>query len=232
MSRAAVEKLERLLKRVQERSAAPRLRAVEAPRELTESQTVSSVPPEPETLPPAAALPAAPASVPGLGSAPTLENLAPAPEPARKAASITPLEAAMEQLPTGSDLDEGSGPLQVSALAQPITMETRVRPPQDLAVTERPGADEAAPPPIELTQPARPKAHREATIAFETEQPETTQRELRPVGEPPAPSAPTQVIEPQAPVDAAPARVVAEARIETPKSFGELLDLSLSLRPR
>ena len=80
MGQAAVDKLERLLKRVQERAAAPRLRAVErpVPVEAGGPPTLSSVPPEPETLPPIA--PKAPA----LGSAPTLENLAPAVEPPRK----------------------------------------------------------------------------------------------------------------------------------------------------
>jgi len=46
-------------------------------------------------------------------------------------------------------------------------------------------------------------------------------------------TAPSARIEPQAPAVAAPVmRAVSQARIETPKTFGELLEQTLSLRPR
>lgn len=110
---------------------------------------------------------------------------------------------------------------------------------QDVMVTHRP---EAGPGdfdmPIELTQPAKkPQTPREPTIEFETAKVRISAREARTMVEaPPAEAplaAPSQTIE-ATPLTqgAAPARVVSPARIDAPKTFGELLERSLALRPR
>lgn len=214
MSRARIEKLEALLKRVEARRAAPRLQVIPQP------------PPQPMKAAPivepvSASLPA-PAFEPA--------TLPPVQEPARKSVSMTPLEDAMAQL-------DNSGPLPLEALSEPIPAPRRESLPQPF-----PEEAESAEQPIELTQPARKTGLREPTLAFET--PKLAARELRPIGEPPAElraappevvvaplTAPSQTIQATALPKAQPARVVSPARIAVAKTFGELLDVSLSLRP-
>ncbi|HEX6241461.1 MAG TPA: hypothetical protein VFZ61_11225 [Polyangiales bacterium] len=236
MSSARISKLEALLRRVEERRQQPRLHAV-SPRES--SPTV----PDLERVAPASqrsSLPSPAASEPiELPTSPPA-----AIEPPRKQPSISPLETAMAQL-------DDSGPLELPA---PVVSRAEPRAPApagpDMLVTHRPGAEplelEA---PVELTQPKRPHVEREPTIEFETAKVRVNARELRAVGEPmgspapagPAPSAgsppaplsaPSQTLE-AAPLPSAaqPARAISAARVEAPKTFGELLDLSLALRP-
>lgn len=123
-------------------------------------------------------------------------------KPAKPPAS--PLEDAMALL-------DQSGPLDVQALAEPIAM----KPASDARPAEWPRAPEppARPRPPEPEPPVAPLA-------------------AAPV-EPSPLTAPTQSIEPS-PLSAAvaPARVVSTVRVEAPRSFGELLELSLALRPR
>jgi hypothetical protein len=235
MSSARISKLEALLRRVGERAQQPRLHAVSAASPRESSPTV----PDLERV----ATPSQRSSLPSRAPSdhPDLPTTPPAAiEPPRKVPSISPLETAMAQL-------DDSGPLELPAPVVSLA-EPRAPGPQDMLLTHRPEAEplerEA---PVELTQPKRPPAEREPTIEFETAKVRVHARELRAVGEPmggpaagssaalpPAPlSAPSQTLEaaplPQA---AQPAHTVSAARVEAPKTFGELLDLSLALRPR
>jgi hypothetical protein len=91
---------------------------------------------------------------------------------------------------------------------------------------------------VELVQP-KVQGPREPTIQFDTgvKANPLTQRDLKPAGlvEPPSDApltAPTHKLEPAPlPAHAAPARAVSSAHREVAKTFGELLELSLALRP-
>jgi hypothetical protein len=251
MSSGSIQKLNALLKRVEERRVQPRLVARPAalsPARAAPAHTTlagvgaasdsdlfaATIPPEAPTIAPAASLPPA-------ARTPSLRPETAAGEAARRGPA-SPLEDAMAQLGAGR---EDSGPLQVEpmaatpirSLARPSLAEPQVN--QDLVLTHRP---EAGPgdhgPIVELIQPKAPTV-REPTLQFDTgvKANPLTQRDLKPagLGEPVAESpltAPTEKLEP-APLSAhaAPARVVSSARRETAKTFGELLELSLALRP-
>jgi hypothetical protein len=252
MSSARVQKLNALLARVQERRVQPRRLNV-APAEARAPQPAPAAPlPQPVAAPPVAPVATVP---PQGGSAPSLRP-DPGQEAARRAPASSPLEDAMAQFGANR---EDSGPLTMEPLASPIhtpartpihTMERPSEPVnQDLLLTHRPEAGSLPPGPIvELVQA---KHHpREPTLQFETavRVNPPTQRDLKPVAlaEPPA-AAPVKFVEPAPEVQAggpthkiepepiaaqaAPVRVVSSARLDAPKTFGELLDLSLSLRP-
>lgn len=261
MSQARISKLQSLLKRVETRKVAPRLQVVaEALKSAAPAAAAPSLDFEelaPDTLPPTAEPPRkAPSSSPlesALGqlddSGPLqVQALAEPIAPARRediapaafappAPSVAPF-APPQAVPTA----------QPPAPAISVSMPT-ASVPQDMLLTHRP---EAGPSdfdmPIELTQPAkkpqapapteaRPQAPREPTIEFETAKVRVSAREARtmveasPVDAPLA--APSQTIEAAAFAQgAAPARAVSAARVEAPKTFGELLERSLALRPR
>ena len=230
MSSARIDKLKTLLRRVEERRTQPRLHAVSAREtsatvpDLVRAEPLHAEPPRAE--PPRAA--PAPARAPS--PAPLLESIEPptmppvSAEPPRKAGvSITPLESAMSQL-------DDSGPLQLE-------------PAPAARAGGLPAADMLDEAPVELTQPKRtPERAREPTIEFETAKVRVHARELRAVGEPMAAppaqaeapvSGPSHTFEPTPPAqDAQPVRSVSAARAEAPKTFGELLQQSLALRPR
>jgi hypothetical protein len=160
----------------------------------------------------------------------------PTQEAARRGPASSPLEDAMAQFGANR---EDSGPLMVESLSSPIHTIDRPSEPvnQDLLLTHRPAAGSLPPGPIvELVQA---KHHpREPTLQFETavKVNPPTQRDLKPAGlgealEAPL-AGPSHKLEP-APILAqgAPVRIVSSARQEAPKTFGELLELSLSLRP-
>jgi hypothetical protein len=239
MSSARVQKLEALLRRVEARSAQPRLHALSTressptvpdleravppgSRSSLPSPTFASEPPEPETMPPAAGI-----------------------QQPRKEPSISPLETAMARLDDSRPL-ELSAPTPVVSLAEPKGPASL---PQDMLLTHRPEAEPEHELPVELTQPKRAPVEREPTIEFETAKVRVHARELRAVGEPMATppaaapgsaagvppvalSAPSQTLEAAPLPQAQPARSVSAARVEAPKTFGELLDQSLALRPR
>lgn len=268
MSSARIDKLKGLLARVEQRRAQPRLRAVPtpvaaAPAPLVEESFAEDNFDDDElfakTDPPPALL---------------VTEKKPAKAPA------SPIEDALALL-------DGSGPLDVQSLAEPIAMksagEPRAEPPAaeraperaadptprapepayksrlsepDPFVTERPGANPSMPAVEFRPAPsgARPGGSvREPTLRFDTgveaapeaqieiggleSEPPTTPppaAEARLQSEPPQPlSAPSQVVEAETLSSAvAPARAVSAPRIELPKSFCDLLELSLSLRPR
>jgi hypothetical protein len=211
-SSARLEKLKSLLKRVEERRVKPRLHAVAAPRaagRAAEEERFAAPPPA-------------------------------APEPARPAAK-SPLEDAMG--------DFGTDALDVRALAEPITTPRGVpRAPEPAAPREPEPLVTYRPEPVSM--PARPSLPSGAPIApvvplqlatasTNVSSKVTLEFGVPRVELPPAPvpvgdlAAPTQTIQ-SAPLagKAPPARAVSAARVETPKSFGELLELSLALRPR
>lgn len=244
-----LQKLNALLKRVEERRAQPRLAAVApvsaarpaaipAPAAKDSDLFAATVPPETPTIAPAAA------SLPPAVPVPAPASLRPEPGE-RRAPSASPLEDAMAQLGA-----EDSGPLQVPAPAAPARLPARPSLPdrpslaeplvnQDLVLTHRPEAGPLPEGPIvELIQ-AKTTTPREPTIEFDTgvKANPLTQRDLRPAGLEPMPvelplSAPTQKVEPLPLLaHAPPAKVVSGARQEAAKTFGELLEQSLSLRP-
>jgi hypothetical protein len=212
-SSARLEKLKSLLKRVEERRVKPRLHAVAAPRaagRAAEEERFAAPPPA-------------------------------APEPARPAAK-GPLEDAIG--------DFGTDALDVRALAEPITTPKGVpRAPEPAAAREpeplvtyrpEPLSMPAARPSLPTGSPIAPVVPIQlATASTNVSSKVTLEFGVPRVELPPAPvpvgdlAAPTQTIE-SAPLAgrAPPARVVSAARVETPKSFGELLELSLALRPR
>jgi hypothetical protein len=238
---ARIQKLTALLKRVEERRAQPRLAAVaapvlaaapaNAPPAQDSDLFAATIPPEAPTIAPPASPPPAVAAAPSMRPEPSADS-------PRRVPSMSPLEDAMAHLGSSED----SGPLHVQPLATPIhTIERRSLPGpqinQDLVLTHRPEAGPAPEGPIvELVQP-KASGPREPTLQFDTgvQANPLTQRDLKPVGlvEPPAESplaGPTQKLAPL-PLRAPPARVVSDARREAEKTFGELLELSLSLRP-
>lgn len=257
MSQSRLQKLNALLKRVEERRAQPRLHAVRG----AQAAPVTSGAPAAAAKAPAAtpvrepsvvsALPSAPPTVaPAAGPPPSAPSVSPASTPSeapRRGPSSSPLEDAMVQFGANR---EDSGPLTIESLASPINTlerpsEAEPRVNQDLVLTHRPEAGSLPGPLVEFVQP-RPHAHREPTLQFDTgvRANPLTEVELKsePVSAPvvDAPgagrdaqlSAPTQRLEPQPlTAHAPPVRVVSGARQESAKTFGELLDLSLSLRP-
>lgn len=259
MSTARLDRLRALLTRVEQRKAQPRLRAVPsaAPQPLAVASIAKAPPPEDEelsfdTIPPAAE----PATVPPAAAAPSVQPLAPQPArtplPSRPAAT-SPIEEAVAQLP---ERVEDSGPLEVQALAEPITTpeereehDTEPPPPPPafdphVMVTHRPDAKLSLPDIELIGAPAAPtfvqagptfvppSGGREPTLEFATG-PKAAPRAIE-VGtaEPILLQAPSATIEASLPSVAQAARAVSQVRIEAPKSFGELLELSLSLRPR
>jgi hypothetical protein len=215
-SSVRLEKLKSLLKRVEERRAKPRLHAVAAPR---------------------AAAPAARTTEELFAAPPPA-----APEPARPAAK-SPLEDAIGDFGTDA-LDA-----RARALAEPITTPKGVpRAPEPVAPREPEPLVTYRPEPVSM--PARPSLPTGAPIApvvplqIATASTNLSSKVTLEFGVPrielpPAPvpvgdlPGPTQTIE-SAPLagKASPARAVSAAHVETPKSFGELLELSLALRPR
>lgn len=239
MSSARVQKLNALLSRVQERRVQPRLSNVALnvpavqPRAPSPAQAAPAhMAPTPQPLAPVASVPAPAATLPPAGSAPSMR-----PDEAPRRPASSPLEDAMAQFGANR---EDSGPLMVESLSSPIHTIERPSEPvnQDLLMTHRPAPGSQPPGPIvELVQPKHQP--REPTLQFETavRANPPTQRDLKPAGlaEPPAEaplSAPTQKLEP-APIatQTTPVRIVSSARQEAPKTFGELLEQSLSLRP-
>jgi hypothetical protein len=253
MSQSRVQKLNALLKRVEERRAHPRLRAVAAPaaaaaQAAPSAQTARAATPAPTREPSVvSALPSAPpptlapaASLPPAAASARAEPAAAA-EASRRGPSSSPLEDAMAEFGANR---EDSGPLSIEPLSSPIHTHTLERPSmpeplvnQDLVLTHRPAAGSLPGPLVEFVQP-KPHAHREPTLRFDTgvKANPLMEREVKPE---PAPelndaplNAPSQKLEPQ-PLGghAAPVRVVSSARQESAKTFGELLELSLALRP-
>jgi hypothetical protein len=243
VSSIRLQKLNALLKRVEERRHAPRLQAVPAPVQSAKAAEAKAPTEDSEPDLFAATIPPAAGSPPSMAPAPVSNA-----EQARRAPSASPLEDAMAQL--GAERED-SGPLQVQSLSTPITVsrpslatperfsEASPRINQDLVLTHRPEASpEAQGPIVELVQAKSPTV-REPTIQFDTgvKANPLTQRDLKPAGAAEAPvegplAGPTHKLEPlPLPAHAAPARAVSVARSEAVKTFGELLDLSLSLRP-
>jgi hypothetical protein len=195
MSAARMNKLKALLGRVQERRAAPRLKAVPAAPE-----PVVSLAPEPSsTLPD------------------VLRVTAPPPE-----AVTTPPPELVTMPPAAARAEEVAAFLHSSA------------PPNASRGSE---ATRSAPTVEDL--PPMPALDTLPPIPDFGEEPEG------PVTEPPPPAAPAVAlaepvltapsarIEPQPMAPAEPVvRVVAPPRVEAPKTFGELLEVSLALRPR
>lgn len=197
----------------------------------------------PAAAPPTVAPAAAPPAVAPPGSAPAAPRTT-APEPLRPAAK-SPLEDAI------GDFDV-EPQLEVRALAEPITAPRAERRPAfpsepEPAVTYRPEpAVTHRPEPVSIPA-ARPAAPAPAPLAevvplqIATAATNVSSKATLEFGMPrvelPAPpralSGPTETVEP-APLapGTPPARAVSAVRAEVPKSFGELLELSLSLRPR
>lgn len=210
-SSARLEKLKSLLKRVEERRAKPRLHAVAAPRaaRTAEEERFAAAPPA-------------------------------APEQARPAATSA-LEDAIG--------DFGADALDVRALAEPITTPKGVpRAPEPAAPREPEPLVTYRPEPVSMpaarpslpTGPIAPVVPLQlATASTNVSSKATLEFGVPRIELPPAPvpvgdlAAPTQTIE-SAPLagGARPARAVSAARVEAPKTFGELLELSLALRPR
>jgi hypothetical protein len=257
VSQARIQKLNALLKRIEVRRVQPRLHAVAAPVASPPALAAAPAPaPEPIAAAPIALAPATRPTPPAPLFTPepfAPITLPPAAEAPRKEHSSSPLESAMSAL-------DDSGPLQVQALGEPIAPAERMSPPlpslasppaallaQDMMLTHRPDAGGGEfDMPIELTQPAtkKPLVAREPTVEFETAKVRVSAREARTVVELPPPearavqpeaplTAPSQTIEaPPLTLGAQPARAVSAARIEAPKTFGELLERSLAMRPR
>ena len=124
----------------------------------------------------------------------------------------------------------------------------------DTMLTHRPEGRPSLPTEVEVIPAApltpRPHAVREPTLSFDTgvrghqtqveiggfearAEPSVTVPAPAPIQQPELLLAPSQRLEPS-PLSAAaaPARAVSAPRIEAPKSFGELLELSLGLRPQ
>jgi hypothetical protein len=258
MSQARISKLQALLKRVETRKVAPRLQVVAqpikgaapaaAPAALDfEELAPDTLPPTPE---PARKVPSSSPLESALGqlddSGPLqvqalAEPIAPARREDLAPAAFTAPAPAMAPFTPPQAIPAVPPPPQISVSLPAASLS------QDSMLTHRP---EAGPGdfdmPIELTQPAkkaqapaeaRPAAPREPTIEFETAKVRVSARDARTMAESAAVEAPlvapSQTIE-ASPLaqGAAPARAVSAARIEAPKTFGELLERSLSLRPR
>jgi hypothetical protein len=232
MSSAAIEKLKSLLKRVEERRGRPRLHAVAAPA----PHAVAA--PAPHAAPPSGQTLLSGQTLHGFAAPDLRAPIAPAPPPVsvRPAAKKSPIEDAI------GDFD--SPALEVKALAEPITTprsEQRAPakptvPESDVAVTYRPEPPARAPAPAPIAQvvPLQPVS---SAKPAPSEPPFFVEPEAAPTADtvPPAaieaPAAPTHVIAP-APLAGSPVHATSAPRIEAPKSFGELLELSLALRPR
>jgi hypothetical protein len=126
--------------------------------------------------------------------------------------------------------------VQLSA-AEPIPLVTR-KPESARSLTPAASAPPAAARPVETGGPAREQELKRSSDLFESVPPLAAATE--PASLPPAQPAPeAPLIAPTARVEAPllsrsepVVRVVSSPRVEAPKSFGELLEASLSLRPR
>jgi hypothetical protein len=215
MASARLEKLRSLLKRVEDRRVKPRLQAVAAPRAATPVARPSEEEDFAATIPPAAAPPRAPKR---------------------------PFEDATSGFDPGALLDMRSLAEPIpTPKAEPRTMAPRPSLPTqpELLVPHRPEAATAPPAGLPMPPPATraPLAPVVPIQAAPSAYAKPTQPTAPWPSEPPVPvgdlTAPTQTVEPAPLVSASPpVRAVSAVRIETPKSFGELLELSLALRPR
>lgn len=209
-----------------------------------------SPPAAPASMPPVASAHAAPMPAAPPPS-PPIAARANTPAPQSRLPVKSPLEDAMVLL-----RDEEFG--DAKALSGPITMDVNLETPRGVAggpslpdphltVTHRPEASLSSPE-VELLgippAPSFPSAQsaREPTLEFEV-RPKAPVRGHEPLAALPesAPSAaqveiasaPSQAFQAAALLNVgAPVRVVTPMRVEVAKNFGELLDLSLSLRPR
>lgn len=212
MSAARVEQLKTLLARVQERRAAPRLR-VEVPM--------------PVAVPSPAAV-ASPAAVPSSVETGAVAREQPV-DTSRAAVANTVLD--LRQVPVTMP--------EPPSVAAPLVLEDL---PLKAEPVRKPETDRTTAPTVADLPPATPPAP--AIVTRET-QPESLPpvvpvEATRPVREKipePAPEAPLTA--PSARVEAPllartepVVRVVSSPRIEAPKNFGDLLEASLSLRPR
>jgi hypothetical protein len=216
-----VDQLRALLSRVEERRNGPRLRAVPA--------AVAATPAPANEVRPAERISALPERKPPAGATP-LENaiaggLSPTPVPGNKPASME------------LDLDDFEAPqtaVSKAPVASPRGGEVAHRAAPTVPQTDPFAGDPFAssPPPAPAAKPAPAPAPAVARAPA----PAPAPAPARPAPTPapaPAPTAPTARIAAAEPSASAPvARAMTRARVETPRTFGELLDLSLSLRPR
>ena len=204
MSNSALQRLEQLLSRVQLRRTEARLQAV------------------PELAPPVSAAAEARSSL----QTPDLPFSSPPPATGRvsKAPGLTPLEESMEQVvPVERPRETSPNAFEARGRAQPESEELVLDDFEPVSTpTMQPGAM-SAPPVARAPAPVASMAPIAAPIA-------AAAPAVAPA--PAAITAATARIAPVAPVSAAaPVAIVTKARSIEPKSFGDLLDLSLSLRP-
>ena len=223
-----VQKLEALLSRVRERREAPRVRAV------------APVPA------------AAPAPVVAEKSLERVVQASPITERISRPAAPTPLEDAMSELtptpmapapvpsprmprPPSDEFSLDIEPVRPSRAPE----KKRVEPPPAAKAPAPPPADEfedmfASRPPPAAPKPVAAPAPAAAPVPVQVAAPAPAPI---PVAQPaPAPTpitAPSARVAPEAPVASAPvAKAVSPVRTEAPNTFGELLERTLSLRPR
>ena len=151
-------------------------------------------------------------------------------------------EPPLVSLPAARSVESANTNLGASAAEAPVAA-PRTPPTQP----SLPPAPSSLPPPSSMPPPARdaalrspipPPPPRSEPPALRPRGPSSTIPPLEPGSSPPRaptevlPAAPTRIA-PSAPLpfDAA-VRVASSPRIDTPKTFGELLELSLSLRPK
>jgi hypothetical protein len=220
-----VDQLRALLSRVEERRNAPRLRAVPA--------AVAQATPAANEVRPAERTSALPERKPPAGPTP-LEHaiaggLAPTPVPGNKPASME------------LDLDDFEAPQTAVAKAPATTprggeVAHRGAPtmPQTDPFAGDPFASSPPPAPAAKPAPAPAPAAAKAPAPAPARPAATPAPAPAPAPQPaPAPTAATARIAAPEPAASAPvARAMTRARVDTPRTFGELLDLSLSLRPR
>jgi hypothetical protein len=208
---STVDQLKALLSRVEERRNGPRLRAV----------------------PPAVAATPAPAN-----EVRHAERISALPE-RKPPAGPTPLEHAIAG---------GLSPTPIPGMKKPSSDELVLddfEPPQT-AVARAPGGGPRGGETAHRTAPTMPQTDPFAGDPFASPPPPAPAPRPSPAAAPapaakapvaaapaPAPTAPTaRIAAPEPAANVPVARAVTRARVETPRTFGELLDLSLSLRPR
>ncbi len=224
MSNAGVQRLERLLSRVQERRAGPRAAPAAAGAAAISANTRPTQPRS--TLAPEPAFSTPPPNTGRLSKPPaptpleeSMEMLVP-PERPRETQPNT-FEAKPEQQPDSDELflDDFEPP---PTIAPPAVARTAApaRAPIAAPATIAPAAPAQAP--AAVAQPAPAAAPRPEPA----QAPPALAQQAAPI------TSATARIVPAAPVaSAAPVATVSQARSIEPKSFGELLDLSLALRP-
>jgi hypothetical protein len=208
-----VDQLRALLSRVEERKKGPRLRAVPA------------------------AVAATPAPANEVRSAERISAL-----PDRKPAAPSPLENAiaggLAPTPVPGTVKPASGELVLDDFEPPQTAVSRAPAgtPRGGETAHRtaptvPQTDPFAGDPFASVPPPAPAA--KAAPAPAAPAPAAAKAPAPVAAPAPAPTAPTaRIAAPEPAVSAPVARAMTRARVETQRTFGELLDLSLSLRPR